>query len=71
MKLDIRKDAEARYYQPYLNGEKLMGCFAASEEDGWADVYVADADGNYIVEENGLRITRLFGKVELKKEYGN
>lgn len=90
MWLDIKIHKEARYYQPYLNGEKLKDCFAANEEEGWADIYDTDSEGHHIFtiednlgnilresispkcnfgEEAHLKKKRIFGKIELKKEY--
>ncbi len=46
MWLDIHVHKDALYYQPYLDGQKLMNCFAASEEEGWADVYETDENGD-------------------------
>lgn len=39
MWLSVRFHPIAYKYTPYLNGQKLEHCFAANEEECWADVY--------------------------------
>ena len=93
MWLDINVHKEARYYQPYLNDKKLKNCFAASEAEGWADIYETNESGEFVfnIVKNGeivqervsgdpdflahdesyeLKKKRIYGKIELRKEYG-
>ena len=39
MEIDVKTNPECHYWTVFLNGEKVEYCFAASEEEGWADVY--------------------------------
>lgn len=69
MWLDIHQHREAVYYKVYLDGKKLDYCFAANEEEGWADCYKKDDTGKFITEkifnDVGLATFRLYGKIEL------
>lgn len=70
MWLDIKVHKKARYYQPFLNEEKLYDCVAANEEERWADVYdfSRDEKGKLILDDEGnLKRKRLFGKVKLER----
>jgi len=49
MWLDIKIHKDAKNYQPYLNGEILNNCFAANEEEGWADVFVMGKNGMPVI----------------------
>lgn len=53
-------------YKCYLDGEFLEHCFAANEEEGWADICVLDENGSLIWEETNVKTKRLNGKVELR-----
>ena len=54
------------HYKCYLNDEFLPHCFAANEEEGWADINVLDENGLLIWEETSVKTKRLYGKVELR-----
>ena len=70
MWLDIKIHKEARFYQPYLNGVKLDDCFAANEEEGWADCYKKNSEGHHFLNDDKIDVVRerVFGKVELKRK---
>ena len=57
------------HYKCYLNGEFLEQCFAANEEEGWADIHVTDEKGKLIYNKKikDVERKRLYGKVELRK----
>lgn len=75
MWLDVRIHGN---YQCYRNGGILKDCFAASEEEGWADCHERDDNGNIIIERDPdnileygepphtrIKTHRYFGKIEL------
>lgn len=70
MWLDCRIHKEVMRYLAFLDGAELQGCVAANEEEGWADVYEQDDEGEYISEvifgKKRLKVKRVSGKVKLK-----
>ena len=64
-------DPEATNYLPYCNGELLKRCFMADEEQGIAECYALDENGNYIfVDETKqeLKTVTVRGKIELRRK---
>ena len=62
------KDSEATNYSAYFNGVRLPYCFAASEEEGWADVYQLNEAGMLMLDKDeNLKIKRIFGEVKFMK----
>lgn len=69
MWLNIHFHPEAKKYQPYLDGQKLMYCFAANEEECWADIHILGEDNYpyYVPFINDVATVRLYGYVKLKR----
>jgi RecB family endonuclease NucS len=70
--INVHGREEAKNYNVYLNDKLITGgtkpnCFAANEEEGWADIYVRDAEGKIVIIQNEIQTKRLYGKVELKR----
>ncbi len=66
MWLEIHTHPIAKHAKVLFNGQMLLRCYAASEEECWADVYVYDLKGrilyNPLIKE--LATYRLYGHVE-------
>ncbi len=73
MWLDVHIHREAKYYKAYLNGEYLKYCFAANEEEGWADCHKIDEGGKCILNEDETETLkeRFYGEVKLIKVIDN
>ena len=66
MKVDIRIQPEACFFRCYLDGEDISKvCFAASEEEGWADCYMTDGAGRKLRGDGELLTGRRQGTVQL------
>lgn len=66
MLVDIRQwptDIGARAFWEGI--EVSDQCFAADDVEGWADIFVMDADGQLAIEGGELVSTRLHGRVEI------
>lgn len=60
----------AQWYRAYLDGQFLEHCFAANEEECWADVYILGLNNHPFpqpLSDSGIAEIRLFGYVELKE----
>lgn len=79
MHIDANIDrVKSRDYKAFLNGQEVQYCAAADEENGWVDVYLKDANGNFFLAEpeetedggfksSGVARFRLYGQVELRR----
>lgn len=75
MRLSVKKSSPfydeakiALHPQAFVDGVPLTHCFEASEEEGWADRYVADDNGKLIPSEDqrSMKTERLHGQVEIR-----
>lgn len=67
MFLDVHIHKEAKYFIPYLDGEYLKKCFAANEEENWADCHATDENGKILINETRTETIkkRFHGRVKL------
>jgi len=67
---DVRIHKGAHLYIPYFNGQILDHCFAANEEECWADVLVIGPEDHpfYVPFIDDVARIRLYGYVELKRK---
>ncbi len=56
------------YCKTYLNGSLLDYCFAAHEEEGWADIYLRDDSGQFLLNAEKTEVIRkrLHGNVRIR-----
>jgi hypothetical protein len=61
-------DPESKHYEAYCDGYKLIYCFFADEEAGYADCYQVNSDNELIFRGEKLIPYRVYGKIELRKK---
>lgn len=68
---NARFHGDALRYLVYLDGQLVTNCFAANEEECWADVYILSCSNEYLIHKikgkAEVAETRIFGHVELRR----
>lgn len=66
--IDVQKDRDARLYRCWVDGVEVTDrCYAANDEEGWADCYKVDGTGHKFIERGQVARERLTGVVRLEK----